>query len=60
MKRCVVTFRDGSYANIVADHLRICENDENVILAFNGENLVGAIDMSAMFSLYISEEKPKT
>ena len=57
MKRCIVQFRDGSYCNIKADTLRISETDDNIILASVGDDLVGAFDMSAVLSLYLSEMK---
>jgi hypothetical protein len=57
MKKLVVNFRDGNYLNIEADRLAVCKNDENVILAYKGDSLVAAVDMSSALSLYLSEAK---
>lgn len=57
MKKLIVNFRDGNYLNIEADRLVVCKNDENVILAYKGIELVAAVDMSCAMSLYLSEMK---
>ena len=54
MKRCIVNFRDGNYANIEADSL--VETDA-VIFSFCKGCLVGAFDLSAVLSIYLSEVK---
>lgn len=54
MKRCVVQFRDGSFANIEADSL--VENDALVFVFDNGR-LVGVFDLSAVLAIYLSEVK---
>lgn len=57
MKKLVVNFRDGNYLNVEADKLEVSKNDENLILAYKGCDLVAAVDMSCTLSLYLSEVK---
>ena len=57
MKKLVVNFRDGKFLNVEADRIAASRNDENLILAYNGENLVAAVDMTSALSLYLSEVK---
>lgn len=57
MKKLVVNFRDGSYLNIEADRITTSQNDENLILAYKGDSLAAAVDMSSALSLYLSEAK---
>lgn len=57
MKKLVVNFRDGNYLNVEADRITTSQNDENLILAYKGDSLVAAVDMSSALSLYLSEAK---
>lgn len=57
MKKLVVNFRDGNYLNVEADRIAPSKNDENVILAYKGSDLVAAVDMSCALTLYLSEMK---
>ena len=55
MKHCVAELRDG-YVNICADRLEL-NRDENMIYAWNGSELAGAFDVSAILKIYISVKK---
>ena len=57
MKRCVVQFRDGNYANLEADVLKTHPDDANLILAMRGPNLIGVFDLSVVMTIYLSERK---
>ena len=57
MKKLVVNFRDGNYLNVEADRITTSQNDENLILAYKGDSLVAAVDMSSALSLYLIEVK---
>ncbi len=57
MKRCVAELTEG-YVNIIADRLEL-EREENMIYAWNGAELVGAFDVSAVLKIYISEKQEK-
>ncbi len=57
MKRCVISFRDGTYANLEADTLTMHPDDTNIVIARNGTNLVGIFDLSVVMTVYISEKK---
>lgn len=58
MKRCVAELAEG-YVNIKADRLEL-NRDENMIYAWNGADLAGAFDISAIMKIYISEKKEKS
>ena len=58
MKRGVAELRDG-YVNICADRLEL-NRDENMIYAWNGAELAGAFDISAIMKIYISEKQEKS
>lgn len=55
MKRCVAELADG-YVNIRADRLEL-NRDVNMIYAWNGAELAGAFDISAVMKIYISEKQ---
>lgn len=55
MKRCVAELADG-YVNIRADRLELNRSD-NIIYAWNGAELAGAFDVSALLKIYIIERK---
>ena len=57
MKRCVVQFRDGTYANLEGDSLMTHPEDANMILAMRGKELIGIFDLSIVMSIYLSEKK---
>lgn len=57
MKRCVAELADG-YVNIRADRLEL-NRDECMIYVWNGSELVGAFDISAVLKIYISEKQEK-
>lgn len=55
MKRCVAELTEG-YVNIRADRLEL-NREEGMIYAWNGTELVGAFDVSAVIKIYISEKR---
>lgn len=57
MKRCVAELTEG-YVNIGADRLEL-DREGNMIYAWNGAELVGAFDVSAVLKIYISEKQEK-
>ena len=57
MKRCVAEFTER-YVNIGADRLEL-DREENMIYAWNGAELAGAFDVSAVLKIYISEKQEK-
>ena len=58
MKRCVAELADG-YVNIRADRLEL-NRDVSMIYAWNGTELAGAFDISAVMKIYISEKQEKS
>lgn len=58
MKRVIVVFADGSFANIQGDRIEF-ERDCSMIFAYSGERLVGAFDISTVLKIYISEKSEK-
>ena len=58
MKRCVAEFAER-YVNIGADRLEL-DREENMIYAWNGAELAGAFDVSAVIKIYISEKQEKS
>lgn len=46
------------YVNIGADRLEL-DRERNMIYAWNGAELVGAFDVSAVLKIYISEKQEK-
>ena len=57
MKRCVAEFTER-YVNIGADRLEL-DREENMIYAWNGAELVGAYDVTAVIKIYINEKQEK-
>ena len=57
MKRCVAELTEG-YVNIGADRLEL-DREWNMIYAWNGDELAGAFDVSAVLKIYISEKQEK-
>ena len=57
MKRCVAELADG-YVNIKADRIEL-NREEAMIYAWNGDELAGAFEISAVMKIYISEKKEK-
>ena len=55
MKRCVAEFTER-YVNIGADRLEL-DREGNMIYAWNGAELAGAFDVSAVIKIYISERR---
>ena len=58
MKRCVAELTEG-YVNIGADRLEL-DREWNMIYAWNGDELSGAFDISAIMKIYISEKQEKS
>ena len=56
MKRFIAIMNDGSFINTAADRMTI---QENVIYAWDGENLVAVVDISAVISAHVSEKGGK-
>lgn len=54
MKRCVVQFRDGTYANLPADSMCV---EDGMIYAKEADALVAVFDLSAILSVHLSEAK---
>lgn len=57
MKRCVAELRDG-YVNICADRLEF-NREENMVYVWDGNELVGAFDISVLLKIYISDRQEK-
>ena len=57
MKRCVAELAEG-YVNIKADRIEL-NREEAMIYAWNGDELAGAFEISAVMKIYISEKKEK-
>ena len=57
MKRCVAELTEG-YVNIYADRLEL-NREDSMIYAWNGTELAGAFDVSAVIKIYISEKQEK-
>lgn len=55
MKRCVAELAEG-YVNIKADRLEL-NREDSMIYAWNGAELAGAFDISAVMKIYISEKQ---
>lgn len=53
MKRFAAQLNDGSFINTKADRMEICEN---LIYAYDADQLVALVDISAVVSAHISEK----
>lgn len=53
MKRAVYQMSDGSHINVPADRL---EKEENMICAYNGRQLVAAVDVDSIIEVHIGEK----
>lgn len=57
MKRAVYQMPDGSYINVPADRL---EKEENMIYAYDGKQLVAAVDVDSIIEVHIGEKARET
>ena len=57
MKRCIITLNGGSYINVAADRM---EKEDYMLYAYDGDNLVAAVEITAVISAHISEKGEKT
>ena len=56
MKRCNIVLNGCSYINVPADRM---EKEENMLYVWDGNNLVVAVEITAVISAHISEKGEK-
>lgn len=54
MKRFVATFNDGSFLNIPADRMEVCDN--SFILVWRENEQVAVVDVCGVISAHMSEK----
>lgn len=55
-KRIVAFFSDGNHCNFPADRMEL-DQSANMIYVYDGNRLVGAIDIGSVLRIYITEKK---
>lgn len=56
MARFIAQLNDGGYINVLADRM---VKEDNMLYAYNGGELVAAVDISAVIVAYLSEKGEK-